>query len=339
MDWILLIFLLSIAVFCRPNHGIEKEDDYLSLSNTNALRGIMAIGIVLHHLSEHVTTGKFFLFLNHMGYLLVAVFFFLSGYGLMVQFMKKGKAYLNTIWKKRVLFFTIILLLDTFLYVAFNLLYGKKCTVHGFFLSFVNGHPLAGSSWYLIAQIYFYIFFWCVFHWFECKWLRMFCMAVLIVLCDTVFLACGYPTFWVFSNFAFVLGMLWAQEKSRIDLALKRFYYAVLGGVAALFLLFSFCPAFLSKSAYLPCRMISAPLFAAFVVLLFKKVRIVGRFWSTVNLVSLEIFLLHALVYQFFRSNVVHVHNDVVWTCLTLACTVLLAIPAHLLNQKIRSYL
>lgn len=338
MDCLLAAFLLSVIAFVRPVKKANWEG-YLSVANTNALRGIMAIAIMLHHLSEHSSSGRFSHLLNHLGYLLVAVFFFLSGYGLMVQFSKKGKEYVGTIWKKRVLFFAIVLLLDTLLYVGVNLLYGKRCAVLGFFFSFVNGHPLAGSSWYLIVQIYFYIFFWCIFRYVAGKWKRIFCMALLVGVADLLFFFAGYPSFWIFSNFGFVLGMLWGQEKEKIDLLLARYYFPAVICAMVLFLLFSFLPSCLPRVAYLPCRMISAPLFAALVILVLCKVSIVGCFWSTVSLISLEVFLLHALVYRFFRSNIVRVQNDFLWATLTIACTVLLAIPAHLLNRKIRSWL
>ena len=343
MDFLLLVFCVAIVAFARPHCGNSSDVaayDYLSVDNTNALRGIMAIAIVLHHLSEHSTSGRLFPLLNHIGYLLVAVFFFLSGYGLMVSFQRKGKAYLEGFWKRRILFFVIVLLLDTLLYAAFNLLNGQKFSATEFLLSFVNGHPLAIASWYIFVQIYFYAFFAVVYRHCNSEAYRLALMFLLITSCDLLFFLLDYPSQWIYSNYGFFLGLFWATYKPQINSKLEQNYFLYLVVIVSLFIGFSILPKIMdAKWGYLFCRVISTPCFALFVLLLLYKIHFVGCFWQKMSAISLEIYLLHSLVYRFFRSNIIHIDNDVLWALATIIISVLISLPAHQVNMKIRSAL
>lgn len=337
MDGILFVYILSIIIFIRIDKS-EYSEGFLSISNTNSLRGIMSIAIVLHHISEHIKDGRFFHVMNHFGYLLVAVFFFLSGYGLMIQFAKKGKEYLKTIWKNRILYFSIILFFDTLLYIIFRCLNGESFSLQRIVLSFVSGHLLAGSSWYLVVQIYFYVFFWLSFNFSKKRKWGIFCLLLCIVLLDIIFVSLNYPSFWCFSNIAFIIGVFWANYKSIINKILNKFYWLTLFLVFFSFVLFSMAPFFIpSKNTYFIFRIISAPIFSIFIIVVLKKIYFTGKLWATVNIISLEIFLIHVLIYSIFRSNFINVKNDFIWSSLTLIFTIIMSIPVHLFNLKIKS--
>ena len=67
----------------------------LSKDKCNCLKGVFAMVVLLHHLKQH--SGVFSdyavpsIIFQAMGYLSVAVFFFISGYGLAISWQKKGK--------------------------------------------------------------------------------------------------------------------------------------------------------------------------------------------------------------------------------------------------------
>ena len=84
MDFFVLI-LFSVFVYLIPGN----DKDYLAVQSTSGMKGIMAIMIIFHHISQHVTTGITFSNFNYMGWYIVSVFFFLSGYGLYTQFTIK----------------------------------------------------------------------------------------------------------------------------------------------------------------------------------------------------------------------------------------------------------
>ncbi len=86
---LLLLLLLLKAKAVRPLSGFNE--DYLSLDTGKALRGFFALVVVFHHLAQQTETGLLFHRFTHAGYLCVAVFFFLSGYGLQRSHMNSPR--------------------------------------------------------------------------------------------------------------------------------------------------------------------------------------------------------------------------------------------------------
>ena len=98
LDLVFIVFVLSICFTCKRN-GASSET-YLSIDNTKKLRGILAIAIVLHHISEKtIASGKLFPLMVHAGYLVVAVFFFSSvAFVVLVAFfLVLGAEFLTTV--------------------------------------------------------------------------------------------------------------------------------------------------------------------------------------------------------------------------------------------------
>ena len=52
---IFILLIISIFVYLSP-----VNNDYLGVKSTTGLKGFLALGIVLHHLSQWVTTGEGF---------------------------------------------------------------------------------------------------------------------------------------------------------------------------------------------------------------------------------------------------------------------------------------
>ena len=340
MDWLAIIFVISILACVRVSfHNWNAA--YLAPANTNALRGIMAIGVVLHHLAEHCHSGRLFhyMYLDGIGYLLVAVFFFLSGYGLMVQFGKKGTPYLKSLWSKRILFFVIVFVLDMALYIVFHLLNGKACTVRTTYSWLMTGHVPALSAWYLVAQVVFYVFFWLAFSRIPVQRWAVTGLFVLVLGISGVWLLLGYPQYWSYSNLAFCTGVLWALKRDAIETFCKQHYWIALLCATGLFVLFSGIPlAVKGRQVYVACRMVSSTLFAVWIIVLLQKITFVGMLWQKVSIFSLEIFLLHGLVYRLLRSNMIRIDNETLWVVMTVVISVLISIPAHRLNMKIKDW-
>lgn len=89
--FILFILLLILAYHRKESEGFPS---ILDKSMNLSFRGGLALLIVFHHIS------KVFEFpLSSQGGIygetVVGLFFFFSGYGLMMQYMKRGETYLN----------------------------------------------------------------------------------------------------------------------------------------------------------------------------------------------------------------------------------------------------
>ena len=344
MDLIFFAFLALVIIpaFCNRN----SSDDYLSVAVTTDVRGIAAIGIVLHHMSERIMKGWFFSKLGMVGYLLVTLFFFLSGYGLMVQYVKKQERYLDGFLRKRVLYLAVVYLLDILLYAVVGNALGKGYTLAQVAKAYFVG-GVAANTWYMVVQILLYLVFYFVF---RSRAIRPTGKKIVVMFAfQTAFwIACimhGASSVWYLSNYGFSLGMLWGYKKDAIDRVLTEKYWPVLLASFMAFALFYGVPVISDR--VLPdsvavwvrmfCRLISSPLSVVLLLVLLFRIQPKSRLWSALGEVSLEIYLLHGLVYSLLRSSVIYVESGFLWTILTVGISVAIAFPVHKLNTKIET--
>ena len=93
-------FLIGIKISPRGQFRVDS----LSLDAMTSLKGVMAIFVLFHHISQKQVfqeTGTISFF-QEIGFLFVGVFFFTSGYGLYKSFSTKTD-YLKVFLKRRVL--------------------------------------------------------------------------------------------------------------------------------------------------------------------------------------------------------------------------------------------
>lgn len=333
MDILLLFFILIILCSTRWYKIGDFNDDYLSMDNTGKLRGIMAITIILHHISEKTTGAILFPQLVHVGYMIVAIFFFLSGYGLMLQYMKKGVGYLHGFWKSRVLYLLLVYAWITALYIIYRVFVLGNSDMDFVIHSFYDGNPIATNSWYIVVQLAFYAIFW-----FSFKPLggaipkRIVVVTVLTALLSLLLWAVDYPSIWYLSNFAFPLGLLYAYKKEKLFSYCTRRYIFV---ITALLLTFGISCTISSVFA----TMFVACSVTMIVVVLMMKFRLVGKLWSWIGGLSLEIYLLHAIPMTFFRSKFIYIENDVCWTLCIVLTSIALAFGSKYINSYIHSQL
>ena len=90
----MLILLLLLAAICLV--GIKFDsflNDYIGKEQTTSIKGIFAIIILFSHLKGYIELSgpldsAFCSILNYIGQLMVAIFFFYSGYGVLISFLK-----------------------------------------------------------------------------------------------------------------------------------------------------------------------------------------------------------------------------------------------------------
>lgn len=126
---------------------------------TVPLRGLLAIGIVLHHLSLRLVETSpdchwIWLQFSFWGAPIVAVFFFLSGYGLMVSLITKGHEYLDGFLKKRLLKIVLPLVLCSIVFEATSItLWGGQIA------DFRKDWPFLPNCWFCVTIIIYYFAF------------------------------------------------------------------------------------------------------------------------------------------------------------------------------------
>lgn len=161
------ILVIGIILWGSKFAGIKGNihEDYLSLSATKCVRGLAALCILLHHISQQETfqrANEIQAFLN-LGPALVAFFFFCSGYGLMKNLNDKPE-YLQNFLSKRVLQGILIpFYVNIVLYSLYYLLIGMsyeplQWVTNTLGLTLVNGY-----AWFPIVLTLLYLAFYFIY--------------------------------------------------------------------------------------------------------------------------------------------------------------------------------
>lgn len=202
---------------------LKFNKKYFEVNSTNCLKGFLAIGIVFHHISQLAYAGTEFKNFQNMGQILVGLFFILSGYGLYYQYERK-EDYLKGFLSKRIIKIGIPTIIVSMIYVIYRILFLKETIIEMSMGNF-QGRPFIFNGWFIYVIILFYIFFYLSF-----KYIRNHIAAILllfllvnsyIILLEKI----GFGVWWRNSALAFILGIIFAKYKERIEtfLSKKRF--------------------------------------------------------------------------------------------------------------------
>lgn len=119
---------------------------------TLRLKGILAVLIVMCHTMRGIID-------ENWGYVIVSMFMFVTGYGLMASYTNKGEAYLQTYFRHRFLKLLPPLVLATTGFMIIEYLAGHGSFMHWFNYFKQTGIPPIGATWYVYCITFFYLFF------------------------------------------------------------------------------------------------------------------------------------------------------------------------------------
>lgn len=157
--------LLLLAVICLYKINFAKDQpDYMSPGQTGSVKGIFTAIILLSHLRQYIEPTLFMddvavAVLKGIGQLMVAMFLFYSGYGILYSAARKEK-YGRTFFQKRIfktwLHFAIAVFFYMVLSFAINAEYGLKDYV----LCWIGWTSLGNSNWYVFVILALYVVTW-----------------------------------------------------------------------------------------------------------------------------------------------------------------------------------
>lgn len=126
-------------------------------SKTVFLKAVLPILILFHHLNG-ITKLEYLKPFGVVGIAVVSLFFFISGYGLLASFQKKGVQYLYDFLRKRILpiFCTYIGALA--LYLLFRAIIYSETIFE--YLKVTNFTDWLPYSWFVIELLIMYLLYW-----------------------------------------------------------------------------------------------------------------------------------------------------------------------------------
>ena len=277
-----------------------NKRSYITKDKTLALKGIFAIFVLMHHLYQYsaIITGTIFgSIFQAMGYLSVAVFFFLSGYGLSKSVRLTGGAYLLSFPRKRLLTYYVDIIIFLLLYLVLNIFRSPDNIAWLSILkSLTFGGTLISNGWYLQVALILYIIFFFVYRFVKFDKCKPWIMLGLTITFVAVLHFSGFSSVWYEGMLAFPLGLLLAtyEEKLYTDNLKANILIIVISFVL-------FCGAFIGcsiidiKELSLILKMHSTLLFVIFVLSIVRYIPIICKPTLYLGKISLEIYALQGL--------------------------------------------
>ena len=327
---LLLLIPLGLCLW-----GIKWErglnEDCLQPRGTDALRGALALGVLFVHIAQYCPGGWGFVLMAKLGHLLVAGFFFLSGYSLQSRYMAQAD-YCKTFLRKRLLGVLLPYVVVSAVYWSYYNLLGMGYDLWDVLTLFAQGKPVASFSWYIPAILTFYLAFWGLMR--LCKrnygvmvlggavWFAVYCVVCLVL---------GFGKWWYISAFPVVWGMAWAVRGKAIEACLKKHFWLVFVPVvlafAGIVILENQLHMGRLNTALEAC---AATLFVAGLMVLLYKLRLGNPVLRSLGRLSMELYLMQGLAIMVLRSRWIYVKSPLLYGGLVLVMTVVFAAVVHI---------
>lgn len=289
----LIIFLALVGmVYIKTRNPVLPAK--FTISNTSPLRGLLALMIVSHHLGQRTEIPYVSDFCTGIGAVVVAIFFFISGYGLSFSFQSKGQNYLEGFLTKRLSKLLPTFLLLTASMMVFLLVYTKltlREQIEGLLL---RGWTPLPFSWFMYMIICAYIvFYFCATVGKSPKLTGILFLIVNMAIVTFLRYTLKFPSYWWFTFLSINLGYFVAlYERSFQSLfqnkAQKTLIFLIVALTGSFCVMCKFYNVVLETIWYLT---IAAAVYGLVSLFGMKKSRIL-LFASTI---SMELYLVHGI--------------------------------------------
>lgn len=212
MYFFLLILLLA-AISIRRIRSAAVSEHGIDMSLSLWLRGILVLLVVFHHLNLSLMGSVFLEKLAiSCGKYAVCLFFFLSGYGLMLQYQKKGREMFESYGRNRFSKLLIPIVLATAAYAVFYYVRDGHVKIPDSWGALEWYVPF---SWFVYALAAMYLLFWGLFRFLSARWALCSLYGILLLL---MAIADKMPlnTHWWISLLSFPIGCTFACAERQL---------------------------------------------------------------------------------------------------------------------------
>ena len=359
------LLVLLILWGCKFMKKEEYHKDFLSLSQTKSMQGFLCLFVMLHHIGQkscapwlepEVILHGLECFVP-IGYLLVGVFLFFSGFGLYKSYTQKSD-YLQGFMGRRCLPPILALLITNLTMSCIRSHQGEYFSLSGP-LRLTGPVMLNGYSWFVYTLLLFYMLFYLAYKY--CKKEKIATLLVLtgmllyIFFCDWWM----YGTWWYNSTLLFGVGILFARYEKKLIPNMRKYYHFYLPAAFLLTCFFFFSGEYtegvfrLTGIPYLyetghlvsvTSQIFAACGFVLLCLLLGMKIKIGNRILMFLGKITLEFYLLHGIFLQLFtfnetQENPLRIKNAALLVLVVFLCTLLTAYPFHLLLSALTDFI
>lgn len=281
----MIIYILVIAVLALPGLKIQIKgihSSYISKESANAIKGIFILLIFASHfcnpISKTLTApldAAYWKVRVFLGQLVVTMFLFYSGYGIMKSVTEKGKEYIDGFIRRRILPVLLVYDVSQLVFFVIQTSLGKKYGLTDFVLSMIAWKSFGNDNWYIFVILCLYLSTWGAVKLFKGRLRRSAVIVFLTVFLILLLKMAGKGTYWYNTMMCYPLGTMYYTVKPLAEEYLKKGagYCMVFAG---LFVAFLFLHKLWLKN--LLFYELTAMVFAMLVVLITMKVSINSPF-------------------------------------------------------------
>lgn len=157
-----LFLLILLAVSCYGMKISSFHPDFLSVRSTTAIKGVFAILILLSHTKGYLILGQgifdsvFIFTMKYLKQLIVVVYFFYSGYGIMESIKYKDN-YIHGFFKKRFLKTLFHFDLAVSLFLIMQFIIGNRVDAVDFLGCWIGWRSIGNSCWFIFVILSLYL--------------------------------------------------------------------------------------------------------------------------------------------------------------------------------------
>lgn len=326
---ILLLIIFSAASVTKAN---EFNTDYISRDATNNIKGIFVILILFSHAKGYIQLdgvydSMYSAVQNHLNQMVVAMFLFYSGYGIMEQIKKREFAYIQSIPTKR--FPNLLLNFDIAVcfYIILYLALGKRLTFSQILQGLTAWNGIGNSSWYIFVTFVLYIITCLSFFfikWSDKKIFKLLGTVILTALSIIFISILMHDTpkerFWYNTAILYALGFWYSLFKDSIEKWLMRndiLYFTVLALLTAVYIF-----TYLHRWDRFFIYEIWAVLFTLGVVLITMKVKIESNLLKWFGEHIFSIYILQRIPMIIFTELGIAARHKYIFIIISIAATI-----------------
>lgn len=334
--WIGFASLLLLAALYGMHYqkkGFCK--DGMSIENTKAIKGMVAILIILHHISiyGYGILPQYLSVFRNIGYLFVGIFFFYSGYGLLKSFQTKPD-YLNGFLVKRLTTVLVPFFTMNIIYlVIYSMFYGKNYSIWEL-IQYIVGIKLINTyAWYPIMILILYIAFYFFFKYFKEK--KAVLLITIFALLTIIIRMQFIETQWFLTTASFAIGIWIAYRQKECARYVQKNYWIIVSAlILIIYLLFY---GWIRPPQGVSRHMSTITINICGTILLYcisMKVKVGNKILLFLGEISYELYIMHQIAMLICRPLGQN-YGVLIYAMITILTTVGMAYLTHIGNKKI----
>lgn len=290
--FLVIAYIIMLIIFILSFKRKDSNEMFLSKDDSQGLKGISAILIVLHHLSQRVGINILTLPYIEIGKYSVALFLFLSGFGVMSSYLN-NKNYLSGFLKNRILTIYVPFVISNIIFIIIYLVKGQSFNNMDIIKYTLGIKLIDNVMWFIYSIVIFYLIFYISFKFTTIKrGIIIFLIGTFIYLILGIVLDLGTTITNI--AFSFAGGIFVAAYKENfIRFLNKKYVFKIIVIIAILGI--TRIISIISSNIFIRefILNISTLSYAILLVSLSKRFKLTGNITALLSGISFEIYLLH----------------------------------------------